>query len=619
MDLKEKESEIAVKQSCDTCGAPQSAWTKEPPPASSTANSPDGKAADESLSLHEHDPLKELSSKYIGGRYKVLALIGLGGVGSVYKVRHVLLDRIYAMKMLNPGALAEFKVLQRFKEEAKAVAALSHQNLVSLQDFGLSEDGAPYLVMDYLEGESLESEIERCGHIEEKRAIAMFQAICDGLSYAHSKGIVHRDLKPSNIILAKDEHGNEVPKIVDFGIAKRQDVDIKLTQTGEVFGTPLYMSPEQCLGKECDVRSDIYSLGCIMYECLSGKEAFGSESGIKTIIKHIHEEAKPLRKVCEGFDVSSGIEHVVGTCLEIDPARRPQTMQALSDSLERIASGKSTAPMVVPRIRRKQVTQLATVVATIFSSLFLILLAAVIYMSVTRPEYLRLSDKARAQANAGDYDAAVTLEQKAVATALQAGNSVPPSHMAMMYSWLCEYAEQSGDFETTVASADQTSKYAALSGDIQMQDEFILCAAQYERTINAKIARQYYQRAIKIKEKLVGSNSPQLVRILLEASSAAYARHLRPDVKDAVFYLTQASRIADSHNEDEVHPTERLELYEQLGKSYAFLGDYQNADIALAKAESLFAAASADPARIVSIRKRHETIKQHLKSASTKP
>jgi len=285
------------------------------------------------------DPLAGRS--FIGGKYKVLERLGTGGMGTVYKVHHQLLDRTLAVKVLNAGISADERVFRRFDQEAKASGTLQHENLIGLQDYGVTDDGIVYFVMDYLQGTSLADEIVRLGRIEEKRAISIFMAVSRGLAHAHSKGVIHRDLKPSNIMLVHDDNGHELAKIVDFGIAKRQTVDAKLTQTGEVFGTPLYMSPEQCLGKDVDARSDIYSLGCVMYETLSGVSPFTSENAIQTIFRHVSEDPVPLHKVCSGFTVSKGLEQLVAACLERDPEHRIQSAQGLTINLERVECGKS--------------------------------------------------------------------------------------------------------------------------------------------------------------------------------------------------------------------------------------------------------------------------------------
>jgi len=195
--------------------------------------------------------------QYVGGIYKVIEPVGEGGMGFVYRVRHEALNKDYALKILKPEMIDNEKILTRFDSEAKALSAMGHPNVIGVHNYGISESGAPYLVLDFIEGVGLDTEIEKNGFIEEARALRLFEQVCAGLAFAHKNGVIHRDLKPSNIMVSKDRDGQEKVVLVDFGIAKRQDSQNKLTQTGDIFGTPLYMSPEQCLSSEIDARSDI--------------------------------------------------------------------------------------------------------------------------------------------------------------------------------------------------------------------------------------------------------------------------------------------------------------------------------------------------------------------------
>lgn len=280
---------------------------------------------------------------FIADRYEILELIGQGAAGAVYKVKHLALNKEFALKALNAGVMTDDKSLRRFDAEAKTVGKLSNPYLIQVHDYGVTDSGIPYLVMDYIEGTNLSGEIARARHIEEERAIKLFSRVCVGLECAHANQIVHRDLKPSNIMLQLDERGEEIPRIVDFGIAKRQSSDSGLTQTGEIFGTPLYMSPEQCLGKPIDFRSDIYSLGCVMYEALSGSPPLAGSNPVETILRHVNDAPISLRKACVGWKVSADLEKVVMACLEKDPAHRPSSVEVVRQNLERISRGERTA------------------------------------------------------------------------------------------------------------------------------------------------------------------------------------------------------------------------------------------------------------------------------------
>lgn len=239
--------------------------------------------------LDEHCPvdgvlLRELQSdpligKTFAERYEIISVLGIGGMSIVYLGRHKLMGRMVAIKMLHYILREDIRTLERFRLEAQAASSLSHPNIVSVFDFGVTDQGEPFLVMDYLEGESLAKLIARKGAVDYQRGVHFFRQICAGLDAAHQKGIVHRDLKSANIVLIRQSDQWEEVKILDFGIAKLAPSigrALHLTKAGEAFGSPLYMSPEQCLGGAQDHRSDIYSLGCLMYEVLAGVAPFDS-------------------------------------------------------------------------------------------------------------------------------------------------------------------------------------------------------------------------------------------------------------------------------------------------------------------------------------------------------
>lgn len=278
----------------------------------------------------------------LAGRYKILSKVGRGGMSIVYKGQHLLMDRIVAIKMLHADLISDPTTISRFQQEARAVSALTHPNVILVFDFGLSSQGLPYLVMDYLQGESLSDIIKQQKHLPVKRCIEIFTQACDALTHAHHKGIIHRDIKPANIMLTVDEEGHEIVKVVDFGIAKMLPRDgeeaIKLTQTGEIFGTPLYMSPEQIMGRPLDVRSDIYSLGCVLYESLTGRPPCLGNNAVDTMNKHLAQEPPHFADVLVDEDIPEAIEAVVWKALAKDPNNRYQTMSDLKQDLQ-IAGG----------------------------------------------------------------------------------------------------------------------------------------------------------------------------------------------------------------------------------------------------------------------------------------
>ncbi|MCA9801044.1 MAG: serine/threonine protein kinase [Cyanobacteria bacterium HKST-UBA02] len=287
-----------------------------------------------SESASERDP--EMVGKTVGGHFEVLSVLGKGGMSTVYKARHILLDRIVAIKFVLPKLVHDEKTIWRFQQEAKAATSLQHPNICGVKEFGLDERGCPFLVMDLIDGQTLKDLIGK--RLAEKRIIELARQICAGLEYAHAQGVIHRDLKPENIVVTRDKSGAEEVKILDFGIAKllRDDEEgPNLTKTGDIFGTPTYMSPEQCLGKRVDRRSDIYSLGCLLYEMAAGKPPFASDSSLEMLMLHVNESPPPLEKL----SVTADMEKIIYCCLRKDPDERYQSIKDLASDLEDLDQG----------------------------------------------------------------------------------------------------------------------------------------------------------------------------------------------------------------------------------------------------------------------------------------
>jgi len=270
--------------------------------------------------------------------YQILSLIGTGGMSAVYKARHLLMDKIVAIKVLLAHLVSHANTLRRFQQEAKAVSHLSHPNIIAVHDFGISPQGQPYLIMDYLEGHSLSDLLEKVKCLPPERAYPIFFQICDALGHSHQRGTVHRDLKPSNIMLVKSGHTEDFVKIVDFGIAKlmpgHEAEGQHLTKTGEIFGSPLYMSPEHCMGQNIDARSDIYSMGCVMYEALVGRAPFHGNNVLETMYMRLSETAPSFSQVRPDLKISPDLEAVIFTAMAIEPEQRYQTMEELKAQLE---------------------------------------------------------------------------------------------------------------------------------------------------------------------------------------------------------------------------------------------------------------------------------------------
>lgn len=274
-------------------------------------------------------------------------------MGVVYRAYDTILDKPVAIKTLIFDSFNE-RLVPRFQLEAVVVSKLNHQNIVSILDFGVSNNTEPYMVMDFVIGRSLEEEIHAHGVLPNQDIIAIAEQICRGMSHAHSRGIVHRDLKPSNILLT--EGSTRTVKIVDFGIAKLTDKDddeAALTQVGTLVGSPLYMSPEQVLGSAVDERSDIYSLGCVLYFMASGRPPFRGESAWDTMQDHVN--TAPRTPVLAAYDQDEDLPRtrlelsaLIMKCLEKDPSERYQSMDEVLEALEEASTVVEPDAAVLP-------------------------------------------------------------------------------------------------------------------------------------------------------------------------------------------------------------------------------------------------------------------------------
>ncbi len=303
--------------------------------------------SDDQISLDKHASLpagRDLIGHMLGGKYYVLEFIGRGGMGSVYRVHHMFLNCDMALKLLDSARVADGVQLRRFQQEGIAANSLNHPCLVKIHDFGLLDSGQPYLVMDLVEGQTLAAFLQKKGPMSLKDINNVFAQVCFGLSYAHNERVVHRDIKPSNIMLLNDLRFDTEGgvKIVDFGLAKiaTENEDVQaLTRTGEVMGSPIYMSPEQCAGKMIDYRSDIYSLGCVLFEALTGTPPFIGESALRTMMLHQSEKAPTLKEASLGKDFPPGLERIVAKMLAKSPGDRYRDLGVVAQELAHACTG----------------------------------------------------------------------------------------------------------------------------------------------------------------------------------------------------------------------------------------------------------------------------------------
>jgi serine/threonine protein kinase/tetratricopeptide (TPR) repeat protein len=328
-----------ISRFCSNCG------TQLIPVSSGEKSLPLDEDYDNSQTKTLHTPMKRLKrGRVFGERYEVIEELGEGGMGIVYKVFDRKIEENVALKVLAPEIAGDEKTIERFRNELKLARKVSHRNVCRMYDLS-EEEKTQFITMEFVPGENLKSLIKRIGHLSKAKAISIARQVCEGLAEAHRLGVVHRDLKPQNIMV--DSEGNA--RIMDFGIARSIRTK-SITETGMIIGTPEYMSPEQVEGVGTDHQSDLYSLGVILFEMLTGRVPFRGETPLSVILKHKTEQPPDPRKFDEQIPVA--ISRMILKCMEKDKNKRYRTADALLADLIEIEKGMTTTQTVV--IERKQ-------------------------------------------------------------------------------------------------------------------------------------------------------------------------------------------------------------------------------------------------------------------------
>lgn len=282
------------------------------------------------------------------GKYYVLQTLGTGGMSVVYSAKHLESKKIYAVKTLRMQAASDELTVKRFQREAETLTYLNHPNIVRIHDYGKTSKKQPFFIMDFLTGDSLNDVLKKEKLISYERVQTIFMQVLAAVAHAHKQGLVHRDLKPGNIMLLKTSQQSDFVKVVDFGIAKFEEEAQKLTRMGEVWGSPIYMSPEQCMGGQLDQRADIYSLGIVMYEALTGEVPFFGKNYVETMSKQIGEPARPPSQMNPNVKIPEKLERLIMRALEKEPNKRYQRVEEMLDDLHKSVETPKKKPPAPP-------------------------------------------------------------------------------------------------------------------------------------------------------------------------------------------------------------------------------------------------------------------------------
>jgi eukaryotic-like serine/threonine-protein kinase len=311
--------------------------SEKAPPARETAQTPPGAPTAASTGMrHATDPL---IGQTLDGRYRIERLLGEGGMGMVYKSVHTTLGKPLAIKVLRPEVSKNEEILLRFRQEAQSASQIGNPHIIDISDFGTLPDGSTYFVMEFLTGKSLTVALFE-SKFSTARTIHVIKQLAGALCAAHEIGIVHRDLKPDNVQLIERGGQRDFVKVLDFGIAKVGGSTSKLTQAGQVFGTPHYMSPEQCAGANVDQRTDIYAVGVMLYEMVCGKVPFDADNLMGILTKHLYENPVAPHDLAPPANCPPALEAVIMKCLQKKPEQRYQSMVELSADLEAVERGQ---------------------------------------------------------------------------------------------------------------------------------------------------------------------------------------------------------------------------------------------------------------------------------------
>jgi serine/threonine protein kinase/CheY-like chemotaxis protein len=281
----------------------------------------------------------DLRGTSLPAKYELHEVLGEGGVGTVFKARHPHLDKLVAIKMLRKSEMDK-EMFARFEQEARVISQLEHPNIATIYDFDVTENNQPYMVMEFINGKAVDILLSEAGSLPLEQALNLSIQVCEGMAHAHARGVLHRDLKPSNFMLKQMEGNAPLLKVLDFGCSKLRQMGSRkgpaITQTGGILGSPYYMSPEQVKSEQTDERSDIYSLGCVIFQLVTGAPPLMADDCVAVMVKHVNDYAPSFRSARPDLRIPDEMEFLVAKCLEKDPGKRYQSMVELKTVLEQI-------------------------------------------------------------------------------------------------------------------------------------------------------------------------------------------------------------------------------------------------------------------------------------------
>lgn len=560
-------------------------------------------------------PIAKEAGTIIDDRYEIVSLLGVGGMSSVYRVHDRVLDRVVALKMLHPHITEQRNSAQRFIKEAKAEGLIQHPNVIGVLSVNATAAGHIYIVMEYLQGTSLADAIKDGPIKNQERCLDLFLQICRGLRAAHAKGIVHRDLKPSNIMLVDD---GRTPKIVDFGIAllyEDANREQRLTRDGAIIGSPEYMSPEQCEVKPLDVRSDIYSLGCLMYEVLTGTPLFAGDNAIEMMCKQVAEVPKSVIEIAPW--TSPVFTPILAKCLQKNPEDRYQTIDELLMVLGTVDLADTASQVLPPAtipgpdaIAKKNRSKKAGA-----PILFAASLAVVLGIAVASKKQ---EDETITKANTPEVQLVAAKQSVAKAKAESGENSLEYLSKAIDYADRLQKAGLRAEsealyrelLECTHILGNSVSKdvAASMSMDSVKANVFLAAGQLYLDQNKTDLAESYFDRAIKESARMDQSSFAELKVALMLRARAKYELALNhfdkslkslrnhkdqpvihKEIADCYWYLKDYNKAADEYREAvklaKQHGNVDLKFLGQalhgLGLSEYFRSNYQQAEIAL--------------------------------------